>query len=191
MFQAGSEGVGGSVPVRGHTTAKVDGAGGQAGSKPRKEPRRKINFLKCILSATIFRCWKISGPPAEESLSPTAGFAMGLQSGPGVTEAMAKSPDYNRNHIQAGSKRRPGDSSATTDSSRRQDINRINNNYPPPAAAVSPFSSLSGNESSLVSRGQSKTVRTLKTHHHQAELPFVCKPEKGRRGRNIIDSNHI
>ncbi|XP_038113981.1 germinal center kinase 1 isoform X3 [Culex quinquefasciatus] len=74
---------------------------------------------------------------------------MGLQSGPGVTESMAKSPDYNRNHIQPGSKRRPGDSSATTDSSRRQDINRINNNYPPPAAAVSPFSSLSGNESSL------------------------------------------
>lgn len=143
------EGLGGSVPARGHTTAKVDGAGGQAGSKPRKEPRRKINFLKCILSATIFRRWK-TVHRAEESPSPTAGFAMGLQSGPGVTESMAKSPDYNRNHIQAGSKRRPGDSSVTTDSSRRQDINRINNNYPPPAAAVSPFSSLSGNESSLV-----------------------------------------
>lgn len=145
-------GVGGSVPALGHTTAKVDGAGGQAGSKPRKEPRRKINFLKCILSATIFRRWK-TVHRAEESPSPTAGFAMGLPSGPGVTESMAKSPDYNRNHIQAGSKRRPGDSSAaaTTDSSRRQDINRINNNYPP-AAAVSPFSSLplSGNESSLV-----------------------------------------
>lgn len=149
MLICDPEGVGGSVPARGHTTAKVDGAGGQAGSKPRKEPRRKINFLKCILSATIFRRWK-TVHRAEESPSPTAGFAMGLQSGPGVTEAMAKSPDYNRNHIQAGSKRRPGDSSATTDSSRRQDINRINNNYPPPAAAVSPFSSLSGNESSLV-----------------------------------------
>ncbi|XP_039451363.1 uncharacterized protein LOC120430329 [Culex pipiens pallens] len=35
-----------------------------------------------------------------------------------------------------------------------------------------------------VSRGQSTTVRTLKTHHHQAELPFVCKPEKGGQEYN-------
>lgn len=113
------------------TTVKIE--------KRAKKKKRKINFLKYILSLTIFRRWK-TVHKAEETPSPAAGFAMGLQNACNVTasgDSGGSSTDYNRNQIDAkrDSSRQSAAaaSSAVEDAgaSRRQDINSNNINGPP------------------------------------------------------------
>lgn len=111
--------------------------------KRAKKKKRKINFFKYILSLTIFRRWK-TVHKAEETPSPTVGFAMGLRN---ASAAVATSDtggsgssamDYNRNQIVAkrdparqGASAAPNGAAAAAVASRRHDINSNNNNDGP------------------------------------------------------------